>query len=192
LLDDIGCLVAKCSPELPRFLYGHSLGGNLVLNFVLRRQPKLAGVVSSSPLLEPGTAPSFWKLAMATALGRLWPSFLFDSGLTAADLSHDRQAVEAYQSDALVHPYVSARLAVQMLAAGRWALTHASRLALPLLLMHGDQDRITSLAATRQFADRASRMCDLFVSNGQYHELHWEANRAETINRVIEWLNNRR
>src|SRR5260370_18654840 len=35
-------LMAKRYPRLPRFLYGHSLGGTLVLNYCLRLKPKVA------------------------------------------------------------------------------------------------------------------------------------------------------
>ena len=41
LMDDIGRLLAEAAqryPGQPQFLYGHSLGGNLVLNYALRRK----------------------------------------------------------------------------------------------------------------------------------------------------------
>ena len=44
---------AERYPGLPQFLYGHSLGGLLVLNYALRRKPRLAGVISP---LVPGCA----------------------------------------------------------------------------------------------------------------------------------------
>ena len=42
LMDDIGLLLEQASqryPGKPRFLYGHSLGGNEVINYALRRKP---------------------------------------------------------------------------------------------------------------------------------------------------------
>ena len=55
LMTDIDLLLAQAEqrfPGKPRFLYGHSLGGNEVLNYALRRKPDLAGVVATSPGLR--------------------------------------------------------------------------------------------------------------------------------------------
>jgi alpha-beta hydrolase superfamily lysophospholipase len=34
-------------PNIPIFLWGHSMGGNLTLNFVLRRKPNITGIVAT-------------------------------------------------------------------------------------------------------------------------------------------------
>src|SRR5512142_2733677 len=55
LMDDITVFLGQAEsryPGLPRFLYGHSLGGNLVLNYTLRRKPTLHGVIATGPWLE--------------------------------------------------------------------------------------------------------------------------------------------
>jgi alpha-beta hydrolase superfamily lysophospholipase len=53
LLNDIDALVSemqRCGGQ-PRFLFGQSLGGSLVLNYALRRQPHVDGVIASSQAL---------------------------------------------------------------------------------------------------------------------------------------------
>ena len=44
-------------PDLPLFLYGHSLGGNLVIHYALRERPSVAGVITSAPLLRLADSP---------------------------------------------------------------------------------------------------------------------------------------
>jgi len=54
-MDDIDRLLdetAQRYPDKAQLIYGHSLGGNLVLNYALRRKPRLAGVVSTSPAIR--------------------------------------------------------------------------------------------------------------------------------------------
>ena len=54
-MDDIAILMGEYAQRyagLPCFLWGHSLGGVLVANYVLRRKPKLTGVVITSPGLK--------------------------------------------------------------------------------------------------------------------------------------------
>lgn len=191
LLDDIDLLVRELERQAdsrPRWLYGHSLGGNLVLNHALRRSPHLSGLIVTSPLLSPTHPPPRWKRMLAAVLDRLYPQALFSTAIDAADLSHDPQAVQRYREDPLVHDRVSVRLGVQMLAAGRWALQHADKLASPTLLMHGTSDRITSSAASQRFAERAGPICTLQLWPESYHELQWEVDRAAVQATVLDWL----
>jgi alpha-beta hydrolase superfamily lysophospholipase len=191
LLDDIGLLVRELErhgDRRPRWLYGHSLGGNLVLNYALRRSPDLSGLIITSPLLLPACPPPRWKRMLAAALNHLYPSAVFSTAIDPADLSHDPQAVRCYREDPLVHDRVSVRLGVQMLAAGRWALEHAEQLALPTLLMHGTGDRITSASASQRFAQRAGSLCTLKLWPDLYHELQWETDRILVLATIRDWL----
>jgi acylglycerol lipase len=125
---------------------------------------------------------------LAAALNHLYPSAVFSTAIDPADLSHDPLAVRCYREDPLVHDRVSVRLAVQMLAAGRWALEHAERLALPTLLMHGTGDRITSASASQRFAQRAGSLCTLKLWPELYHELQWETDRILVLATIRDWL----
>ena len=136
--------------------------------------------------------PPGWRRAAVRLVHRIWPSARFRTGLRAEGLSHDPEAVAAYKSDPLVHDFVSARLAVQMLDAGRWALAHATEIVVPMLLMHGTADPITSCDATCKFADGARENCTLKTWPGLLHELHWEREREEVVKCIIEWMQLRR
>lgn len=191
LLDDIAEFVRRAGQERTGrlvILYGHSMGGNLVLNYALRRAPQLAGLIVTSPLLCPVSPPGPGKQLVGRLLSRWWPTCSFDIGVNPDDLSHDRQAVDAYRTDPLVHHRVSARLGTQLLDAGVWAIAHADRLKLPTLLMHGSGDKVTSSEASREFARRAGPLCNLQIWNGLYHELHWESERTEVIRHAIDWM----
>jgi alpha-beta hydrolase superfamily lysophospholipase len=191
LLDDLEILVAQArrrSGTRPVFLYGHSMGGNLVLNYALRRQPPLAGLVVTSPVLRPTLPPPAWKLAAAKMMNRVWPTFSLDNGVDPSDLSHDEAAVQAYREDPLVHGRVSARLGTALISTGVWALEHAGQLSLPLLLMHGSADALTSPAATAEFAGRLEGRCELKIWEGLFHELQWERERETVVRFVVDWL----
>lgn len=191
LLDDLSLLVSeafhRCSRR-PVFLYGHSMGGNLVLNFALRRELPVNGLVVTSPVLRPTSPPAGWKLAAGRILNRVWPRFSLDNGVDPNDLTHDEAVVAAYRNDPLVHRRVSARLGTALLAAGQWAIDHAAQLSCPLLLMHGSADRLTSPAATAEFASRLEGRCDLKIWDGLFHELQWERERDNVVRFTIDWL----
>ena len=191
LMADISALLHEAVsryPNLPCFLYGHSLGGNLVLHYVLREHPDLAGIIVTSPLFRPASKPPAWKMALLRAMYRLRPSLSLSSGLEDMALSRDINVVRTYRNDPLVHDRVSARLAIDMLSHGQWNLEHAAEFPLPLLLMHGDADRITSAAATREFAKSLGDRCTLNIWQGMFHELHNEPEKYDIITFVTDWL----
>jgi len=191
LMQDISSLLEvanKQFPQLSSFLYGHSLGGNLVLNYVISRQPKLKGVIATGPWLRLSFEPPAFKIILGQMMNKIWPSFSQSSGLDTKALSHDPEVVRAYENDPLVHDHISARMFVGIYQSGQWALEHASEFSLPLLLMHGGADKITSVKASSEFADKISENCNLKIWNGLYHEIHNEPEKEEFFKFLIDWL----
>ena len=192
-LDDIDRLLERAADEFPgtpRFLYGHSLGGNLVINYILRRPiAGLHGTIASGPWLRLAFQPPTYKIWLARLAGRFFPAFLQPSGLNPHHLSHDPAVVQAYIEDSLVHDRISAALFLEVYEAGLWALQHADRLSLPLLLMHGTADPITSPNASREFCQKAGKACTLRLWEGMYHEVHNEPQKAQVYRVIKAWLN---
>ena len=191
LLDDVSEFVDQVRLRFarsPLFLYGHSLGGNLALNFAMRRSPEIQGVIATSPWLRVAFEPPPAKLLLARVLDWMAPAFTQEWGLETEALSHDVQTVDGYDVDPLVHGRISARLYLTVAAAGRWALEHAGSFPLPLLLMHGSADQVTSPQASREFAARAGKAVTWRLWDGLFHELHNEVSRDEVLDFVVGWL----
>jgi alpha-beta hydrolase superfamily lysophospholipase len=190
LMADIDRLLAQAEqrfPGRPRFLYGHSLGGNEVINYALRRSADLAGVISTSPGLRTAFKPPALQLAAGKIMNRLYPAFTMPNGLELAALSRDPAVIAAYQADPLVHDRLSARLGMELLNQGEWAIANAGQFPLPLLLMHGTADRLTSHQTSQEFAAKAPT-CTLKLWEGLYHETHNEPEKGEVIGAVTSWL----
>lgn len=179
--------LAKRYPGIPRFLYGHSMGGNLVLYYTLLRKPQIAGVITTAPAV--GTGPiSSVKLLMAKIFSRLAPRMQMDNGLDLANLSRDTEVAHKYQTDPLVHAKITARLGYDMISSGPWLLEHANEFALPLLLMQGSADHLVSPEKSREFASRVPGDVTFKMWDGFYHELHNEPEKAEVIQTMLNWL----
>ena len=190
-LDDIDRLLAEAQhrfPGVPNILYGHSLGGNLVLNYVLRRKTSLTGVVASSPWLKLSQPPPSIQLKLGQAASQIWPAFTMNTGLDVTAVSRDPNSVTAYATDRLIHSRVSLRLFTECHRAGLWALDHAARFPLPLLIFHGSADRITCPRASREFATGVPTGCTFKLWDNLYHETHHEPEKQAVLNLIIDWL----
>src|SRR5699024_6521945 len=67
--------------ELDLFLYGHSLGGNLVLNYAMNRDINCKGLIVSSPYLELAFDPPTWKLYLGKLCHYVYPKITLPSGI---------------------------------------------------------------------------------------------------------------
>lgn len=189
--EDIDLLLQQARTQfgdLPIVLYGHSLGGNLVLNYVLRRKPLLSGVVSSAPLLRLKKRPLLTRIT-AEVLNLVAPRLSLDAGIDTNNLTHDPQIVDEYIHDPLVHGQATMRLLSQALRAGSWAQKHAEEFPLPLLLIHGSADSITDPAASAAFAKAVpSQLIEFRLFDGFYHTLHNEVGRDEVYQTVLAFF----
>ena len=165
-------------PGLPVFLYGHSLGGEQVLYYVLRRSPSLAGVIATSPLLAPGTPLSPLKVAGAKLLARLVPTKIITTEVPWDSLSRDAAVIEWTKNDPLFQEGVSARLGAELLKAGEW-IRRQDAFPLPLLLLQGTDDHHVSPQKTIEFAKKLAGDVTLEVFEGGRHELHNDLDRGE-------------
>lgn len=180
----------KRYPGKPCFLYGHSLGGNLVLYYALSRNPELAGVIATSPGLAADTPLPAWKTALGRIMYRIYPSFQMENGLDLDRLSRDPAIKAAYIADPLVHSKASARLGMDLFDHGQWILDNAEKFPLPLLLMQGSEDHLVNVKSTIALSKRVPNIT-FKMWEGSYHELHNEPNKAEVLDYMLNWINSR-
>jgi acylglycerol lipase len=190
-LNDIDRLIEEAEaryPGLPRLLYGHSLGGILVLFYTLKRNPVLAGVVATSPGLRTALEKQKAKVAFSRLLASILPELSMPSGLSAADISRDPEVVRIYQNDPLVHDRASLAFAKSMFDALPWTFQHAPEFKPPLLLMHGTDDKIAFASGSQEFASLVPGDCTLKLWDGLYHETHNEPEKEQVLAFLVDWL----
>lgn len=190
LLDILNQMVKKAQehyPNLPLFLYGHSMGGNLVLNYALRFTTPIEGIIASSPYLRLAFRPPFWKMALGKLLLRIFPSITMPSGLDPNGISRIPGEVADYKSDPLVHDKVSPTYSFPVMDAGEWAIAHAHQLKVETLLMHGTADPIIDYRGTEDFYQNTKK-AELKRFEGGYHELHHDECQDEMLAVVRNWL----
>src|SRR5512133_696942 len=174
-------------PGVPVFLYGHSLGGGLLLNMLINRKPGVAGAIVTSPWVRLAVTPSPFKVWLAGVFGKIMPGMTQRSGLKTADLSHDTDVVASYRNDPLVHGFISAGLFASMTEAAEETLRRAPEINIPILLTHGRDDRITSPSGTVEVAG-AVASATLKLWDGAWHEVHNDRLKDEHFEFICEWI----
>lgn len=195
VMQDVGRLfkfIGEKYPNLPQFLYGHSLGGLLSLTYALQYGASLKGVMVTDAALRSALQEQKAKIVMANVLGSLMPAMVIPSGLDPTTISRDSEVVEKYIHDPLVHDKTSLGLGKSALTAIDYCFTHAKEFVPPLLIMHGKADKLTYPSGSEDFAKLASETNQdvaLKLWDGLYHEIHNEPEKAEVLKFMVEWLN---
>jgi acylglycerol lipase len=176
-------------PGVPLFVYGHSLGGLVALQY-LTGEPheRVAGGVISAPALDTSTANPVQRV-VAPVLSRLAP----DLGVLALDaetISRDPEVVAAYRTDPLTHNgRMVARTGTELMLGAAGMPARLRGLRLPLLVLHGGDDRLMPPSASEVVRQHAG--CeDLTVRiwDGLFHEPHNEPEKDLVLDDVVAWL----
>lgn len=193
LLDVLAAVIDKTKElhyEKPIFLYGHSMGGNLVLNYVLRRKGAFAGLVATSPYLRLSFEPPKWKIVLGKMMLKIMPLMTLPSGLDANGISRIPEEVAKYQNDSLIFDAVSPMYSFPVMDAGEWAVANAHTLNCEALLLHGTGDQIIDHTATIEFHQKASNTTLKLYKDG-YHELHHDLCKETMLEDIRKWLKER-
>ncbi|MCX6306357.1 MAG: lysophospholipase [Bacteroidetes bacterium] len=191
VMDDISLfleVVSKRHPSLPVILYGHSMGGNLVLNYLIRHAPPVVCAVATSPWLRLNVKPPLLKAVMATLANRVLPSLPRPDEIIPSWLSHDEEVVRKYMADPLVHHLISVRTYFEISNAGEYAMEHAGKVHCPMLLMHGTDDHLTSFRATLELSTKLIVQNTFKPWEGMYHELHNEPEKRTILEYTKDWI----
>lgn len=183
-LDQIESHVAAASR--PRVLLGHSMGGNLVLGYGASHRTPVDLVVASAPALRGGAG---WQRALARVLGRVAPTLAFPQKLKGEQLSRDPLVGERYFSDPLVVTKATARLGAEFFAAMDRVADSASDIAVPVLVLHGEDDTIVPTRSTERLGEIPGFERRTYPN--LRHEIFNEPEGPDIVSEVSEWIRSR-
>lgn len=172
---------------LPLLLYGHSLGGNIVLNWILEQEKSVDYVIASAPWIKLKLVPPTWKISLMKWLSGILPALSQSNELDPNWLSRDKLVVERYINDSLVHNKITLSAANILFQRAEILDNYNKQISEKVLIIHGLDDKITDAAASQAFAARTG--IDYHSVKGLYHELHNEPEQIEIFNYICNWLN---
>lgn len=189
MLDDIGGFLTWAQSENPNpaVLFGHSMGGNLVLNYTLRKDHQPAAVISSSPMIRAASPPSWLLETFARFFLRIAPNYQLESRVVAERLMDDPKEQSLLLRDELFHSKLSLQLGAALLDSGEWLLGNANKLEVQTLLTHGTSDLKTCHDASIQFAGLAGEKCQLQILEDRMHDPFRDTARDSVVKQFIEF-----
>ncbi|PAL21270.1 alpha/beta hydrolase [Sphingopyxis sp. GW247-27LB] len=174
---------------VPRVLLGHSMGGLIATLFLIERQDAFVAAALSGPAIVPGAPPSRFTVWISRFLSRFFPR-LGVLALDAEGVSRDPAVVAAYRADPLVYTgKIGARLGKEFMEAMAAAQAGAATITLPILLQHGEADKLTAPEGSRYLFEHVSSADKrLIVYPGLFHEIYNEPERDAVLDDLVGWF----
>ncbi|MGB3465092.1 MAG: lysophospholipase [Cyclobacteriaceae bacterium] len=192
LIDDVEELLIYAREEYndtPLFLMGHSFGGHIVADFLLRKTTgEIKAAILSSPWLKLAFEPPAFKVKLARLMTKIYPAYSDTSEMDVSKLSRDPEVVASYENDPLVLNTITAGLFTSILNASKWIIDNASQLKVPTLLYHGTADEIISIEGSRAFSKNATANLTYRELEGVYHEPHNDLGKEKVLKMIRDWI----
>jgi alpha-beta hydrolase superfamily lysophospholipase len=191
IMDDLQAIVETMQqkfPDIPIILFGHSMGGQIVLSCAGDSNIKVQGVIASSPWLKLVRPPSLWLVWLAQWASHVVPWLTVRTGIRADQLSQDGDRIKSTKKDPLLHKRISIKLFSDLWTNSKILLRNKIRLNIPCLLMHGTADTLVSYKTSKSFAKRNRKFIYLKSWYKMRHDLLHDAGNEVVFRYVIHWL----
>lgn len=191
-VDDLALFLdtVRSRSDGPLWLFGHSMGGAVVLNLVLQQAVDVAGLVLSSPAIQ--YPPLLQALRPASRLASRLLPHLPTIQIGSSGITHDEDVQQAQQDDPLYYRgHLPARTGHEIMQAGRFVQQNMNALTLPFYLFQGTADEVVDPeGARRLYAHAASGDKTLRLYEGLYHETLNERlpDRRTVLDEMTQWL----
>ncbi len=189
-VEDVHSLVKLAKQRLPGtpvFMLGHSAGGVIACVYALEHQAELAGLVCESFAFQV-YAPDV-VLSAVKGLSHLAPH-AHVLKLPNKFFSRDPKVVEIMDQDPLLANENQASLTVAEMARADDRLKQEfPAITLPVLILHGTEDKVTKPSGSQFFYETAgSSDKTLKVYEGHYHDLLNDEGRDLVMTDILGWL----
>lgn len=180
-------LARSKDPGVPLFLLGHSAGGVTSVSYALDYQDRIDGLICESFAFRV-FAPDF-ALGLLKGASHVAPH-VHVLKLKMEDFSRDPEWVAQLLADPLTKDEVQpVQTVAALVRAGDRFEREFGRITLPLLILHGTEDKATRPDGSQQFHEEAGSADKQFILyDGYYHDLLNDLGRERVFADIVGWI----
>ena len=189
--DDLRAIIEnmqKRFPDIPIVLFGHSMGGHIVLSHAIDKNAGVQGIIASSPWLKLVRPPPLLLVNLAKWASHIVPWLTVRTGIRADQLSQGGVGTKSTKTDPLLHKKISIKLFSDLWTNSRIILRNKYPLNVPFLLMHGTADPLVSFKAGKSFANKNRKIVTFKKWRNMRHDLLNDTGKEMVFRHMMKWL----
>jgi len=176
---------------IPRFLFGHSMGGGLAIQTGLRRAKEFKGIIVSSPLIEKGADITNTTIMLVKVMNWIAPR-MGAQDIDPQHISSIQAEVDKYKADPLnFHGKIPVGTGAALLDMMDHARNTIELVDWPFLFLQADEDTLVDPRATRAYHDRVKSADKTFITYKGKHEIHNDVDREKELKDILDWITKR-
>ncbi len=191
LVDDIGVAVASAQQNWPNaeiVLFGHSMGGHLVLRYLLQQSDTpVRRAIVSNPMVLPENPPTKPQAFAAWLTSKVIPRVRFSADIEPTELTTDTEMLRELANDPLIHEQLSIGIGGALMSSGHELRERAGEIEQETLFLLGGQDTLCDQDSTRHMID-AMPSAERVVFEYAKHSLLIEEQRGLIYDALSNWL----
>ena len=145
MANDVINLLTQANPDLPLYMYAHSMGAMITLKLLLSNPTlKVSGVVLTGPFLNLPSDRHFpkAKLFFAKKLGDDLEDLILNGMINPTALTKNNKYLHNIFEDRLMLPFLSAKMAKSLFEGVDFVQKNMDKFNYPVIVFHGEQDAI--------------------------------------------------
>ena len=192
-LDNVDLFISRVKNDKPLFLLGHSMGGFIVLYYMLfNKDRNIKGVIASSPYIKDKIKIPAIKYYLGKAAAATFPKLHIESGLKGDMVCRDQEIARNYDNDKLNCSKVTARWFVEVEKARQELLQQQTSFDSPCLILQAGGDIVVDAEGVQHFCQGISSSDKEFVLYDHfYHEILNDPERYNPMGKITKWINER-
>ncbi|MCK5105566.1 MAG: lysophospholipase [Cyclobacteriaceae bacterium] len=191
-VEDVEIALMKCRSlflEIPIFLYGHSMGGQIVASYLDKVKSKeINGAIISSAWFRLVNPPPSWQIKLINKLASIIPRLTISNGINPKIISSVAAEVIIYQKDSLIHDKISVSLFHTLFHNGLHLIHLTKPVKISVLVCHGDKDQITSKLGSEQYANNLGEKAEFKIWPDSFHEPHHDFEKEKVMRFYVDWV----
>lgn len=192
LVEDVEYALMQCRNiflSLPIFLFGHSMGGQIVASYLDKVKSKeINGAIISSSWFRIANPPPLWQIKLIKRLKSIFPALTQSNRLNPKNISSVASEVAAYQKDPLIHDKISLALFNTLFQNGLRLIHNAQKAKIPVLVCHGNRDQITATLGSEQYANNLGEKAEFKIWPDAFHEPHHDKDKETVVQFYADWV----
>ena len=194
-VEDLHRIVLECYNDLPLFLFGHSLGATVIVDYLtFNNKIRIAGVILTSPML---VVPIYWRFSIPHTLvfnifGTLWDELVINTNFNSTNFAKNNFTCTRISHFLRNCTHVGIGLIRDVVRSISTNKRKLEQFKYPIMILHGRKNMSIPHEDMLKMMDKIGSKDKILkiVENG-YIELYCDDEKEALCVVVLDWIKNR-